>query len=212
MKDPHRRTAAVVFVMLTLGALLSCQHRDRPSPVPEVQRADRAAPVNADPAARPSYVSGLLGSAHDFSRGDAHPRDLCLPCHAAHLPDRGPAWNAYTADGMELDRGSLLCMSCHDGVVASDVFTSSHATRLASQVGASQLGFGGLQGHPVGIDFPTGRATYHPPAAVRQQGVPLPDGRVQCSSCHDPHNVQRLPGMLVTSNERSRLCLSCHRL
>ncbi len=204
--------APVAFVMLTLGVLLSCQHANHPSPA--TVEAPPAPPgiVDADPAARPTYVSGLLGSPHDFSRGDAHPRDLCLPCHAAHLPDRGPSWPAYSADDVELDRGSLLCLSCHDGVVASDVFTSSHATRLASQVGASQLGFGGLQGHPVGIDYPVGSPTYHPPAAAQQQGVLLPDRRVQCSSCHDPHNVKRLPGMLVTSNERSRLCLSCHRL
>jgi predicted CXXCH cytochrome family protein len=42
--------------------------------------------------------------------------------------------------------------------------------------------------------------------------IKLPDGRIQCTTCHDPHNTQRHAGMLVISNDRSRLCLACHRL
>jgi predicted CXXCH cytochrome family protein len=40
----------------------------------------------------------------------------------------------------------------------------------------------------------------------------LPGGRIQCVTCHDPHNSGRHEGMLVKSNRRSRLCLSCHRI
>jgi len=113
----------------------------------------------------------------------------------------------------ELDGASLLCLSCHDGVVASDVFTSSHATQLASQSGNSRLGYDGLQGHPVGVTYPVGNPKYHPAAAVTADGrIKLPDGRVQCTSCHDPHNRGGHKGLLVKSDERSRLCLSCHRL
>ena len=42
--------------------------------------------------------------------------------------------------------------------------------------------------------------------------VKLPDGRIQCISCHDPHNTGRHAGMLVKSDHRSNLCLTCHRL
>ena len=40
--------------------------------------------------------------------------------------------------------------------------------------------------------------------------VTLPGGRVECISCHDPHNAAGEANMLVTSNARSALCLTCH--
>ena len=38
----------------------------------------------------------------------------------------------------------------------------------------------------------------------------LPDGRVECISCHDHHEEEGLPHLLVISNKRSALCLTCH--
>jgi len=190
----------------------------------ETQREGSSTRATPEYRGESPLVSSLIGSKHDFSQPEPHPRDLCLPCHAPHLPeleppllDRQPAATqpirAYASLPVDLNGASLLCLSCHDGVVASDVFTSSHSTRLASQVGASHLGYGGLGGHPVGIKYPVGDPKYHLPAAVTADGrIKLPDGRVQCTSCHDPHNHGRHAGMLVKSDERSRLCLSCHRL
>jgi predicted CXXCH cytochrome family protein len=40
--------------------------------------------------------------------------------------------------------------------------------------------------------------------------VRLPDGRVECVSCHDPHNQSGTQAMLAVSNRRSALCLTCH--
>ncbi|MDX2198649.1 MAG: cytochrome c3 family protein [Phycisphaerae bacterium] len=180
-------------------------------------------PAKVDPAGNENFVSGLIGSKHDFSHGEAHPRDLCLPCHAPHLPvspvpraesqpaGRGPL-KTYDSRNIELNRASLLCMSCHDGVVAGDVFTAAHSVRLSAEIGREGLGFGGLQGHPVGIEYPIARRDYHAASAVEARGLPLPDNRIQCTTCHDPHNTAKQPGMLVISNERSRLCLTCHRL
>lgn len=177
-----------------------------------------------EPTAESRLVSALIGSKHDFSQAVPHPRDLCLPCHTPHLPafpaplaDERPAAaqpiEPYRALSSEVDRASLVCLSCHDGVVAADVLTSSHATRLASQLGASRLGLGGLRGHPVGVKYPIADPKYRTIGEVIGDGaVKLPDGRVQCTSCHEPHNAGGHAGMLVKSNERSRLCLTCHRL
>lgn len=169
------------------------------------------------------YRLGLIGSAHDFGEGEDDPRNLCLPCHAPHLPgsprailepeDRADkSVSTYSGEGIELNRASLLCMSCHDGVVATDVFTSAHATRLASQLGPDRVGYGGLVGHPVGINYPAARDKFNTAAAVQAAGVKLPGGRIQCTSCHDPHNSGRHERMLIMSDERSRLCLTCHRI
>jgi len=170
-------------------------------------------------------AAGLIGSAHDFTRGGAHPRDLCTPCHMPHIEDakaplldRRPAASdrlrPYEAIGVELDGPSLLCLSCHDGVIAPDVYTASHATRLARQLGASQLGIGGLTGHPIGVAYPVADPRYRPIASLSagDDAILLPDDRVQCISCHDPHNAGHQPKMLVKSNRGSRLCLTCHRM
>jgi len=217
-------------VLVLTGVAAIGSRASLPSASQAPQRASGAAEAQAKLAAdRASgevdsrFLTGLIGSKHDFSQREPRPRDLCLPCHAPHLPvgrppalDRGPAatqpFRTYQSLDVELDRGSLLCLSCHDGVVAPEVYTSSHATKLSHQVGASQLGFGGLQGHPVGVAYPTARQDYHAIPVVEAGGLKLPGGRMQCTSCHDPHNTGRHDGMLVISNDRSRLCLTCHRL
>lgn len=186
--------------------------RERPSGV-----------TSADLAAREQLVSGLVGSAHDFTHGDRSGRDLCLPCHTPHLlAATPPAWDARTDTPMplrpyrgpdaELNSWSLLCLGCHDGVTAIDIYSSGHAVTIAAQLGNSRLGTRGLRSHPMGIPYPQGRPDYHPLAAVEAAGLPLPDGRIQCTTCHNAHNTHQIPGLLQIPNERSRLCLTCHRL
>ena len=113
---------------------------------------------------------------------------------------------------MELDGWSLLCLGCHDGVTAPDVYSSGHAVRIAGNLGDARLGTRGLRSHPVGIEYPSGRADYQPRAAVEAKGLLLPDGRIQCGTCHDAHNTHGHAGMLKISNRRSQMCLTCHRL
>lgn len=219
-----RHKALAAFFLIATAPLLL--HAVAPEDS-EGKATQSAAPQpTSQPAAdrdKPSRIlSGLIGSKHDFSGSELRARDLCLPCHVPHLPaGAAPRYDAriaatqplrtYESLGVELDSASILCLSCHNGVVAPDVYTSSHATAFANQLGASQRGL--LRGHPVGIPYPTAEPKLHPAAAVTADGrLKLPGGRVQCTTCHDPHNTGRHARMLVKSNERSRLCLSCHRL
>jgi len=167
---------------------------------------------------------GLIGSAHDFRRADGEPMDLCTPCHTPHVALHRASWRdhggpvhdsirPYHADGVELDDSSLLCLSCHDGVFASDVFSFAHAITPGRQLAGSWIGPGSLTSHPVGVRYPHSEGRYHPASIVTaDERIKLPGGRVQCISCHDPHNTRRMGGMLVSSNEGSRLCLACHDL
>jgi predicted CXXCH cytochrome family protein len=168
--------------------------------------------------------AGFAGGPHDFSAAGSQPHVLCVSCHVPSAPptsqpaldepaDETQPLRPYQAIGVELNSASLMCVSCHDGVIASDVYTSAHATTFASQLGVSLAGPGRLGGHPIGVRYPTADPEYHPLAAVRaDRRIKLPEGRIQCTTCHDPHNTEGHPHMLVTSNERSRLCLACHRL
>jgi predicted CXXCH cytochrome family protein len=175
-------------------------------------------------AAESELLGSLIGSPHDFSEGGREPRDLCLPCHTPHMtraatpaldgePSATDSIHPYQSTQVELSSASLMCLSCHDGVVARDVYSRAHSTALSAQLGASTLGVSPLRSHPVGVRYPAGERNYRPAAAVTGDGrIQLPGGRLQCTTCHDPHNAAGVPGMLVKSNRRSDLCLSCHQL
>lgn len=189
----------------------------------EIPTTQPALPPDVDPLlAREQLVSGLVGSKHDFRNLNEYVRDLCLPCHTPHLAvaqaplldQRQPTtqpMRPYQSLEVELTGWSLLCLGCHDGVTATDVYTSAHAVQVSDQLAGSRLGTTGLRSHPLGIRYPRPDENYEPAAAVEAAGLPLPDGRIQCSTCHDAHNTHRYEGMLRIPNQRSRLCLTCHR-
>lgn len=172
----------------------------------------------------PTFTSGLIGSPHDFTTQGAEPRDLCLPCHTPHLTrarpprlDQRPAAReglpTFRSGSVELSNASLMCLSCHDGIIAPDVYSRAHSAALADQLGSQSLGTSPLTSHPLGIRYPVNNPRFHPAQAVTADGrIKLPDGRLQCTTCHDPHNRGGYAGLLVKSNRRSALCLSCHRL
>jgi predicted CXXCH cytochrome family protein len=196
----------------------------RPAAIPILVQSPAAGGDDTDyPVERQGLISGLIGSKHDFTQEGQVGRDLCLPCHTPHLVsppaprlDRRPTTTQplqpYESPNVVLTGWSLLCLGCHDGVAAQDVYSSAHAATLADQLANSRLGTRGLRSHPVGVRYPSAAPGYHAPAAVESAGLMLPDGRIQCTTCHDAHNTLGHVGMLRVSNERSRLCLTCHRL
>jgi predicted CXXCH cytochrome family protein len=176
-------------------------------------------------------VVGLEDSKHDFSHEDWTGGDLCLACHAQssdEMPAEAPLWNP-SADfqrtfGDALRRepgeersaaggGSIICMRCHDGTMARDMFgglTAPSAVNIQHPAFLTS-GHGGTS-HPVGVEYPQFERDFRPMNFVLSEGkVLLPDGKVECISCHDPHNQEGARYMLTKSNERSALCLTCHR-
>ncbi len=231
-------SAGAVVVALAASGWLIAQELERAtaqiaagSPNATSQRTTASATAASQPSiartadlgAREHLASGLIGSKHDFTRDSESGRDLCLPCHTPHLVnaplprlDRRPTTTQplrpYQHLDTELTGWSLLCLGCHDGVTASDVYSSAHAVTITDQLANSSLGSVGLRSHPVGINYPLAAEGYHTRAAVEAGGLLLPNGRIQCTTCHDAHNTHRYQGMLRISNERSRICLTCHRL
>lgn len=89
-------------------------------------------------------------------------------------------------------KGQPLCQRCHpqrDRRLAADPVTLCGPPCHSFDHG----------NHPVGVEQ----------RAPAQVAVPLGAGhRVVCHSCHDPHDVERLPGGLrLPFNE---LCMTCH--
>jgi predicted CXXCH cytochrome family protein len=128
------------------------------------------------------------------------------------------------------DGSSKLCLSCHDGSVAVDNFGGV----TTGTIFVSDAMFDGPPGSSVGAarDFGTSLDNDHPvsflydPVATADPEIYpstattpiggtiasrlLVDGKVQCSSCHDVHDVDGNPHLLVIDNSGSGLCLTCH--
>lgn len=222
-----RRNAGLLACAVVAFALASaCLNSSGPTQT-EVVRSGRdgsaSRPATTQPSQSTTYVSRLVGGPHDFSDGRGDARSLCLTCHTPEgmtdgaarppldRPPRAAVVLTQVAD-RELDRHSLVCLGCHDGVISTDVFTTAHAASLAP-FEPSGTPSAALAGHPIGGRYPTDHPRYRAVNVVTRDGrIRLPAGRVQCVSCHDPHHAGGHPAMLVKSNERSALCLSCHRL
>jgi predicted CXXCH cytochrome family protein len=124
---------------------------------------------------------------------------------------------------------SKVCFSCHDGTVASSVASSQWAGPGSAGVltmGARGLQSHGSDGHPVGIDYAVarsgGRSALADPAARavtigtthsrsgNLSQTMLSNGRVECTSCHDVHNIDAFGGRAMTKVDMSTACRNCH--
>lgn len=183
----------------------------------------------------------ITNSAHDFSTYAWSGGEICKPCHTTHNANAsaGALWNhALTTatftmfDGATgvaqdvLDRGSILCLSCHDGTVALDSFGGMNGSNFIP--GAARIGTDLRDDHPIGADavYPTTTSTrFYPQDATTHRvtsawgtlrlrewvdGTGTSRWVVSCRTCHNVHNAGNYNHMLNFSNQSSRLCLTCH--
>jgi predicted CXXCH cytochrome family protein len=118
--------------------------------------------------------------------------------HGRRTP--GPGGGAETCELSRVDRArtpSTACTGCHAGAVGPG---------RTFEMAAGGRGMS----HPVGVDYVDATAPAperYAPAAELPGDVPLVDGKIECTTCHD--------GALATKNQviaSKRLCLACHRL
>ena len=161
---------------------------------------------------------------HDFSKLTGREDDSCSACHLPHVQiGEEDLSNLGAGELFKIARQrpalatgrytpgptSMICLTCHNGSVAVSTVGTAHAMRSASG-GAWSPSFA-TRDHPIGVLYPDRKKGFRPKAGVEAIGkIKLPDGRVECISCHDQHEEEELPHLLVMSNKRSALCLSCH--
>jgi len=169
---------------------------------------------------------GIGGSKHDFSQKAWGKDDSCGACHTpqrAETPEVKPLWDPkadltqrFGPSQVTRDRagsGTTTCLRCHDGTVAPSNISSAQRTEFVNKTRSARFAPAhGSSNHPVGIVYPLLDRGFQPASWVTGKGtVTLPNGKVECLSCHDPHNGAGQKFFLVTSNARSALCLTCHR-
>jgi len=179
-------------------------------------------------------AQGISGSSHDLSSLSGG--EICIVCHTPHDADQtvlaAPLWNhtvttatytvysSATLDSVpsQPDGVSKLCLSCHDGTVAVDSFPGGAGTTsiaLAFQVGTDLR-----YDHPISMAYNSAADAGLWDETLTPSGIPgsggtidsdmLFAGKVECASCHDPHDAAGVANFLVKSNAASALCLTCH--
>lgn len=155
-------------------------------------------------------------SSQHYLRTDARGRDFCIQCHQGLLPMQDPHVGsvsiAHSKSGVYrdgsalsaiLDQVSMECLSCHDGVIASD---ASYRIVGGDAVTYQRQGLS----HPIGMDYR--KTVLHGrelrPAESLSPYIALYDGKVGCASCHNPYSSEHR--MLTMNNSGSALCLECH--
>ena len=162
-------------------------------------------------------------------------QDACIFCHTPHSSyvDVKPLWNhtlpiqtyntytssTYHAGAATPSAGaSKLCLSCHDGTVALGQTVSEGLIPTTGSMSLSAgLGTNLTNDHPLGIspvdDGQLVLSLFQNPPTSGDPAVVLPNGRVECTSCHDAHtqNVDTAAqSFLVRSNTGGTICLACH--
>lgn len=201
-------------------------------------------------------LAGVEQTKHNFTSATYSPNSfffgttqVCVFCHTAHNGDMGsgPLWNhevnqsqsylMYESNTLDMNqstsphKGSLVCLSCHDGTIAINSLNNVPGTEGAgtygSPGGSALDGAGKLTSsssafvdtdlrddHPVGITY---NQALDPDGFVPKTGVSsnypdklLSEGLyVECSSCHDPHD-NTYGSFLIEPNSGSQLCTRCH--
>jgi predicted CXXCH cytochrome family protein len=155
-------------------------------------------------------------------------------CHTPHSSDVDlkPLWNRhlsaqiYSVYGSTTFNGgaqqpgerSKLCLGCHDGTVAlGQTVANDLIPTRGSMSPRSLLGTDLRNDHPIGFELVDDgqlvSTLFQSPPSTRDPAVKLVAGRVECTTCHEPHmyNIDAVAGaFLVRSNTQSMLCLSCH--
>jgi hypothetical protein len=154
---------------------------------------------------------------------------------ATFIPYNSPSMDAFPGQPTGT---SKLCLSCHDGSLAIDSFGGRTGTvyitdpwytetrlKTSAFIGTDLTG-----DHPISFAYDTSLSNQdlglHDPGSTAS-GLGgtiavdlLDDGRVECTSCHDPH-IGRANGCgsdchlgntlsLWMDNTNSELCLTCH--
>jgi len=194
----------------------------------------------AIPALAADNKQAILGSKHDLGvtgggSVTSAVSDSCIFCHAPHnaLAPVTPLWDhqlspqtyttytssTYNSGSQAPSAGSSkLCLSCHDGTVAVGLTVAQGSIPTSGNMAPENiLGTNLSSGHPVSMlpvdDGQLAPSLFNSPPSTKDPAIKLVAGRVECTTCHDPHtpdNDPAVPMFLSRSNANGALCLACH--
>ncbi|MEW8030159.1 MAG: cytochrome c3 family protein [Candidatus Thiodiazotropha sp.] len=161
-------------------------------------------------------------------------RNICTFCHIPHTLSpstsrwnrdiRGGYYTPYTSSTAVASPGqpngsSVLCLSCHDGTIAlgNVIGQESPITMLGGVTtmpdGPALLGTDLSDDHPISFHYSSYLSSHQgdliDPGALTGSVKLDRRGRMQCTSCHDPHDDSN-GKFLTVENRGGALCTTCH--
>ncbi len=157
---------------------------------------------------------------------------VCVFCHTPHQASpNAPLWNhqlsgqtylRYDSSTLQASPGqptgsSRLCLACHDGTVALGSLgnpPNGQVNDLTTSflTGRANLGTDLTDDHPISFTYDgalqSSDPNLVPPVAI---DLPLENGELQCTSCHDAHERDIEPFLRKTT-QNGDLCVTCHDL
>jgi predicted CXXCH cytochrome family protein len=105
------------------------------------------------------------------------------------------SWSSITGRQSNLPDGlSKICLACHDGIIAPDVFVLHHF--VSSQYNEAKTH---LRDPETTIMGESGMIS-----------EVLDGGKIQCSSCHDVHGEESVTGTKLLRVAKRKICMTCH--
>jgi predicted CXXCH cytochrome family protein len=191
-----------------------------------------AALVLAAPGGTVSATKHNLSTSGPGTIKSQNETQICVFCHVPHhgvglggnRPPSAATYTPYNSTTLTSPPpgaptgASKICLSCHDGTIALGQTVASGTLTLqnagpggAMPPGPSNIGTDLRSSHPVSFSPAASSQLRTPPSgdAVQYDSA----GRLQCTSCHDPHrdDLEAVQGkFLVKANRASAICQTCH--
>ena len=111
-----------------------------------------------------------------------------------------------------------MCLSCHDGTVAVGLTVTQGLIPTTGTMNSSdKFGSDLSHSHPMSMtmidDGSLASSLFAAPPSTKDPSVLLVSGKIECTTCHDPHVPNKDPAnpmFLVRPNTGSAICLACH--
>lgn len=223
----------LLAVAMSTATVETAQAQAPATPSRPVSDAARAASAAARPSKQVNATfvgqDTCLGCHEDMTKGlvdsyhgkAAHPRSPsaaqgCETCHgpgSAHVEDPADPTTIKRLDEMAPRDASETCLSCHTKSPHTLWAGSAHDTRNLSCLTCHSVH------EPVAERAQLKKATEielcgscHRTQATKVKRVshmPLAEGKMECSSCHNPHGATNVKNLRV-GNWINEACISCH--
>jgi DmsE family decaheme c-type cytochrome len=212
MKKHHRQLpiipVAVAFACLLAGAALLTATPSAPPP-----QDGQYVGMDQCAACHEETVAKFRESIHGQKGFEQRSNHACETCHGpgkAHVDAGGGKGSMTTIKTLTKEQQSEMCLKCHDRGSKTDWAGSLHETRgLACQdchSVHSPAAKPQLKAEQTDLCFTCHKQKQS--QFFRPSHHPVREGKMECSSCHNPHAVQ--DGKLVDQAAVTEKCYECH--
>jgi len=184
-----------------------------------------AAWMTSSEACRACHDPHDQGAAAYGSQGLLWDHNLSSQTYTMYTESTNPNHIDAVGNDTEPTGTAKFCLGCHDGSIGVDQY-NGNTTGTSTIAVAAQVGAGGnlADTHPIGIVYDAATIAADGqlnPTTTVMAGKTIADfldgTKVQCGTCHDPHNTSGFQYFLrvgVTLGDNgataSELCLTCH--